>query len=78
VFKALELSTTVVRLELLSAFVLRQEAYGYVIFSFFNQRYFPENSSIGCRSLACEAISLSASRRIPFSRVFTWLGVCSP
>jgi len=49
-FKALELSTTVVRLELLSAFVLRLEAYGYVICSFFNQRNFPENSSIGCRS----------------------------
>ena len=40
-FKALELSTTVVRLELLSALVLRQEAYGYVIFSFFQSTLLP-------------------------------------
>ena len=74
-FKALELSTTV-RLELLSAFVLRQEAYGYVIFSFFSTNVTSQKTLrlAAVLHLACEAISLSASRRrIPFSRVVTWL-----
>jgi hypothetical protein len=81
-FKALELSTTVVGLGLLSAFVPRQEACGYVILFFFNQRNFLENSSIGAvLHLACEAISLSARRRggfLSLTRCYLTLACVAP
>lgn len=75
-FKALELSTTVVRLELLSAFVLKQDPYGYVPFLFQSTELPRKTRTLAAvLHLACETISLSARRRrIPSHALL--LGVC--